>query len=778
MTTTCNTDTNCNAGFPGSFEVNGNFVMNEGSTLHLNMCCDDDGNSSSGGSNSGTDKFLVSGALNTAGHLILTMNDNSTIDCGLLSGSGNPVVSALVNGSGELVLTLQDGSQINAGVVFNGTSNPVVSAAINANNELILTLQDNTEINAGQIAVPESKGFVVSDAAMVAGNIIEKNLSKTQTAYDLQAYALKQEVTGSEVESSLVVQAETPTQDIEATNTENLTPSASGNLFTATPSEFGAMSIRSSGSIGANIVQPMTSNNSAGQIASASSIYHNNAYQPWEAFNGTNNDENDCWYHSGGSEDEWLAIEFSEPKTIAGYSLQNRNYATVVPITDWTLQGSNDGTVWNDLHTGNEPDYEGSPRAIREYNDIGTFTYKHFRLYVREGIAVANWELFAPGTGLLLESGGNYYTVSSGSLTPVALPADTDAVMNTGFADSGTISSAELTGKTPFNIVASSTDVVTVTLYDAQYESIAATETDISSYSQLHSVNFDVSTAQILVKKDGIHYSWSGSEWQTHGAGLSSGGGNAVVPMTANTDSASGQSVTASSEYGGAYAIYKAFNGTSDGYNDSWLSATYPTESSPEWIAIDLGETKAITGYEIRNQEYSQPYSAKNWTLQGSHNGTDWDVLHTVTDNVDNNSAGLRSFLNIGVFAYQHYRLHVTDGNAGSAYVSFSDIRLIGETYDIATDGNTVAELEALTAADWAKLYPSGLTNIAFSYQSAEDLTGATATVYFNTGGSGSETDAWMLCDASEVRIRWYEDKVTFTAAQDGNYKLAYQDAA
>lgn len=65
--------------------------------------------------------------------------------------AGNPVVSGSVNVGGELILTLQDGSSVNCGVVFDGTGNPVTSGAVNGSGELILTLDDGTQINAGVI---------------------------------------------------------------------------------------------------------------------------------------------------------------------------------------------------------------------------------------------------------------------------------------------------------------------------------------------------------------------------------------------------------------------------------------------------------------------------------------------------------------------------------------------------------------------------------------------------------------------------------------------------
>jgi hypothetical protein len=64
------------------------------------------------------------------------------------------IQSATVNGAGDLILTLQDNSTINAGNVegTDGTDGiSVSSASINASNELILTMSDSSTINAGTL---------------------------------------------------------------------------------------------------------------------------------------------------------------------------------------------------------------------------------------------------------------------------------------------------------------------------------------------------------------------------------------------------------------------------------------------------------------------------------------------------------------------------------------------------------------------------------------------------------------------------------------------------
>lgn len=66
---------------------------------------------------------IQSATVNNAGNLILTLEDNSTIDAGAVVGSdGLSVTSASINNSNELILTMSDSSTINAGVLPSNTT--------------------------------------------------------------------------------------------------------------------------------------------------------------------------------------------------------------------------------------------------------------------------------------------------------------------------------------------------------------------------------------------------------------------------------------------------------------------------------------------------------------------------------------------------------------------------------------------------------------------------------------------------------------------------------
>ena len=102
------------------------------------------------------------------------------------------IQSATVNGAGDLILTLQDNSTINAGGVVgaNGTNGTngisVSSASINASNELILTMSDSSTINAGTLPANTAQKHTFS------GTVHSLNTNAGSTATGL--HPVKEEV--------------------------------------------------------------------------------------------------------------------------------------------------------------------------------------------------------------------------------------------------------------------------------------------------------------------------------------------------------------------------------------------------------------------------------------------------------------------------------------------------------------------------------------------------------------------------------------------------------
>lgn len=155
----------------------------------------------------------------------------------------------------------------------------------------------------------------------------------------------------------------------------------------------------------------------------------------------------------------------------------------------------------------------------------------------------------------------------------------------------------------------------------------------------------------------------------------------AVVPtMTSNT--APSGTASASTVYNDLtmYAPCNAFNKTNTGDGDCWVSKT---TGYPQWImyTYPAGIIAKVTKYAITNRNCPTSIeSAKSWQLQGSNDGENWDVLHIVENDVNNNQSARREYDVTSPDYYNSYRLYITDGYA-SAYVIIANLDLYASDF-------------------------------------------------------------------------------------------------
>ena len=140
--------------------------------------------------------------------------------------------------------------------------------------------------------------------------------------------------------------------------------------------------------------------------------------------------------------------------------------------------------------------------------------------------------------------------------------------------------------------------------------------------------------------------------------------------MTSNT-APSPITVSASSEtYSPSFLAWQAFNHT--GGNSTYATNTVPSVSVPQWLKIDFGSgnEQYVGAYAISEDTTNANSQPKDWTFEGSSNGTDWVVLDTRSNEVSANwSSGTLRYFNCqksGLFRY--YRINCT-ANCGATNV-------------------------------------------------------------------------------------------------------------
>jgi hypothetical protein len=171
--------------------------------------------------------------------------------------------------------------------------------------------------------------------------------------------------------------------------------------------------------------------------------------------------------------------------------------------------------------------------------------------------------------------------------------------------------------------------------------------------------NMDVTLVKLLTLHGEIDDGNSGAadviDWNAGAAHKSTLTGNVTLAFTGyGPDVATGGTPSASSSAGSP--DYIAANAFDDSTATSWASATVPVQ----WIRYQLGTAKTILAYSINTYSNGQT-CPRDWTFEGSNNGTNWTTLATVTNGFavgDTNT--LRYFPVTTPGSYTYYQLNIS----------------------------------------------------------------------------------------------------------------------
>ena len=162
------------------------------------------------------------------------------------------------------------------------------------------------------------------------------------------------------------------------------------------------------------------------------------------------------------------------------------------------------------------------------------------------------------------------------------------------------------------------------------------------------------------------------------------------------TSPENGYVATASSYYDANYAPYTGFNGVSGwGGGSAWGTTAQPTVGSPQWLGIEMPSAVQIHTYSIQSTTNADPetIAPKDWTLQGSDDGSSWTTVDTQTNETNWSSGERRVYTLSSPQTYRYFRVHITDNNGNTYHVGISDIDLNVLTCSGADDlGNHTAE--------------------------------------------------------------------------------------
>jgi hypothetical protein len=97
----------------------------------------------------------------------------------------------------------------------------------------------------------------------------------------------------------------------------------------------------------------------------------------------------------------------------------------------------------------------------------------------------------------------------------------------------------------------------------------------------------------------------------------------------------------------------------------------YTSHYTSGWIKIDLGtgNTKVLYSYALQAAYYT--YFPRYWTMQGSNDNTNWNILHTVNNHPPPTTAWQMSEFHCTVHttAYRYFMLSVSESHGGQFYL-------------------------------------------------------------------------------------------------------------
>jgi hypothetical protein len=93
------------------------------------------------------------------------------------------------------------------------------------------------------------------------------------------------------------------------------------------------------------------------------------------------------------------------------------------------------------------------------------------------------------------------------------------------------------------------------------------------------------------------------------------------------------------------------------------------------WVAYRMNAAVPVNSYALTSANDAETRDPKNWTLQGSQDGTNWTDLDTRTNQVFDDRFAVKRYAFTNTTAYLHYRLNIT-ANSGATLIQLADLRL------------------------------------------------------------------------------------------------------
>ena len=229
-----------------------------------------------------------------------------------------------------------------------------------------------------------------------------------------------------------------------------------------------------------------------------------------------------------------------------------------------------------------------------------------------------------------------------------------------------------------------------------------------------------------------------------------------IPDMTSNT----APSGVASAD-GETYAAWKAMNDSNAGEGDCW----YSVSTLPHWLKYQFTSGKTIVRYTITSRDYSTIEYPIDFTLQGSNNDSDWDILDTQTGQ-SFTQAEKKTYSFSNSTSYTYYKLNVTDSShGGDGKVAIGELELMEEAWTTHTKDIIISSADVFQEITWdisgiANANKDDITKIIFKIINADS-----ATTYYIDNFRVPSDSAIVICNiqtlpgsTDEILVMWEEN--------------------
>lgn len=110
---------------------------------------------------------------------------------------------------------------------------------------------------------------------------------------------------------------------------------------------------------------------------------------------------------------------------------------------------------------------------------------------------------------------------------------------------------------------------------------------------------------------------------------------------------------------------------------DNNIYSKYLTFNPTTWVRYQSPVSSVVTAYAVTAANDAAGRDPKSWTFEGSNDGTNWTVLHTVTNQVFLNRWQRLKFSFTNSTAYTYFRLNITANN-GATIVQLAEWEIFG----------------------------------------------------------------------------------------------------